>query len=149
MNENPLRRDMMVATEKAPGQSSSLQISLDFLVRIHLAITALIQYIEAVPPFNALLWFADNKTPVTTLPDFQYAREAATELEALFQNSNDGNDHLQMAKDGPGNSLMYAVRKDINGTVTLTTFEGRRSASIDLNHDLLRQLITILERHAR
>ena len=57
--------------------------------------------------------------------------------------------HLQMATEGPGNRLEYSVRKNLNGTVTLTIFESRRSAAMDLNPDALRQLITILKRHSQ
>ena len=56
--------------------------------------------------------------------------------------------HLAMATNGPGNRLEYSVRKTINGIVTLTLFEGRQSAAINLNPAALRQLITILERQA-
>ena len=48
--------------------------------------------------------------------------------------------------DSPVNHLEYSVRKTIDGIVTLTLFDGRQSAAIDMNPAALRQLITILER---
>ena len=59
-------------------------IRKDLLKRLHLGIVALIQYIEAAPPGRPLVWFVDRKTPVMTLPDFRYARQAADELEKLL-----------------------------------------------------------------
>jgi len=59
-------------------------IKRDLLQRLHLGITALIQYIEAAPPGRPLVWFVDQKTPVTKLPDFRYARQAADDLEKLL-----------------------------------------------------------------
>ena len=60
-------------------------IKRDLLKRLHLGIVALIQYIEAAPPGKPLVWFVDRKTPVSTLPDFRYARQAADELEKLLK----------------------------------------------------------------
>ena len=57
------------STQKEPVPVKA--IPLDLLERLHLGITALIQYIEAAP--DTLLWFADQRTPVESLPDFEYA----------------------------------------------------------------------------
>ena len=61
--------------------AGTMQVRRDLLRCLHLGITALMQYIEAVPPGSELMWFVDGRTPVTQLPDFRYAREAAAELE--------------------------------------------------------------------
>ena len=68
-------------TGRGDRPTNTLEIRIDLLQCLHLGITALIQYIEAVPPGSELMWFADGRTPVSQLPDFRYAREAAAELE--------------------------------------------------------------------
>jgi len=60
-------------------------IKRDLLKRLHLGITALMEYIEAAPPGKPLVWFVDRKTPVSTLPDFRYARQAADEVKKILE----------------------------------------------------------------
>jgi hypothetical protein len=53
------------------------------LCDVHFALISLKQYIDQAPPDNPLLWIADRKTPVITLPDYHYAEEAIEKLNEL------------------------------------------------------------------
>jgi hypothetical protein len=129
-------------------------IKRDLLKRLHLGITALIQYIEAAPPGKPLVWFVDRKTPVMTLPDFRYARQAADELKEIFEWDERG----EPTSHGTGqekiretivNNVMFAVCVSKDRTVTLTVFEDGNSAAVNLDAGLLRLLIQTLEEHSQ
>jgi hypothetical protein len=129
-------------------------IKRDLLKRLHLGIVALIHYIEAAPSGKPLVWFVDRKTPVTTLPDFRYARQAADELESILERDARG----ESASDGTGqekiretivNNLMFAVGVSKDRTVTLTVFEGENSAAVNLDARFLRLLIQTLEEQSQ
>jgi hypothetical protein len=96
----------------------------------------------------------DRKTPVSTLPDFRYARQAADELESILERGVLG----ESTSDGTGqenilestaNNVMFAVCVSKDRTVTLTVFEDGNSAAVNLDAGLLRLLIQTLEGHSQ
>ncbi|WP_319525735.1 hypothetical protein [uncultured Desulfosarcina sp.] len=129
-------------------------IKRDLLKRLHPGIVALIQYIETAPPGKPLVWFVDRKTPVSTLPDFRYARQAADELKEILErdareeSASDGTGQEEM-REAIVNNVMFAVCVSKDRTVTLTVFEDGNSAAVNLDAGLLRLLIQTMEEHSQ
>ena len=119
------------------------------LERLYLGIVSLIQYIEAAPTGNTLLWFADKRTPVKTLPDFDYARRAAAELGNLIRCDFRETGQPKLAHTIDGHRLLYALSRNEDESVTLIVFGGGKSAAIDLDKNLLGQLIQLLKEYSR
>lgn len=66
-----------------PG-SRTVEIDIDLLESLYMGLTALKTYIDQVPVDNPVMWIADRKIPVSSLPDYDDADQARQEAEKIL-----------------------------------------------------------------